>query len=36
VAEHVVVLDTGRVVHSGPARALLDDRDRVHQLLGVA
>jgi branched-chain amino acid transport system ATP-binding protein len=36
VAEHVVVLDTGRVVHAGPARELLDDRDRVHQLLGVA
>jgi branched-chain amino acid transport system ATP-binding protein len=36
VAEHVVVLDTGRVVHSGPARELLDDRDRVHSLLGVA
>jgi len=36
VAEHVVVLDTGRVVHSGPARELLDDRDRVHRLLGVA
>jgi branched-chain amino acid transport system ATP-binding protein len=36
VAEHVVVLDTGRVVHSGSARALLDDRDQVHRLLGVA
>jgi len=36
VAEHVVVLDTGRVVHAGPARELLDDRDRVHALLGVA
>jgi branched-chain amino acid transport system ATP-binding protein len=36
VAEHVVVLDTGRVVHTGPARELLDDRDRVHSLLGVA
>jgi branched-chain amino acid transport system ATP-binding protein len=36
VAEHVVVLDTGRVVHTGPARDLLDDRDRVHSLLGVA
>jgi branched-chain amino acid transport system ATP-binding protein len=35
VAEHVVVLDTGRVVHAGPARELLDDRDRVHSLLGV-
>jgi branched-chain amino acid transport system ATP-binding protein len=36
VAEHVVVLDTGRVVHSGPARDLLDDRDQVQRLLGVA
>jgi branched-chain amino acid transport system ATP-binding protein len=36
VAEHVVVLDTGRVVHSGPARELLDDSERVHALLGVA
>lgn len=36
VAEHVVVLDTGRVVHSGTARELLDDRERVHALLGVA
>jgi len=36
VAEHVVVLDTGRVVHTGPAQELLDDRDRVHSLLGVA
>ena len=35
VAEHVVVLDTGRVVHAGPARELLDDRDLVHSLLGV-
>jgi branched-chain amino acid transport system ATP-binding protein len=36
VAEQVVVLDSGRVVHTGPARELLDDRDRVHSLLGVA
>jgi len=36
VAQHVVVLDTGRVVHIGPARELLDDRERVHALLGVA
>jgi len=35
VAEHVVVLDTGRVVHAGPARELLDDRELVHRLLGV-
>ena len=36
VAEHVVVLDTGRVVHTGPAHELLADRERVHSLLGVA
>ena len=36
VAEHVVVLDTGRVVHTGPAQELLDDGERVHSLLGVA
>jgi branched-chain amino acid transport system ATP-binding protein len=36
VAEHVVVLDTGRVVHAGLARDLLDDRGLVHSLLGVA
>ena len=32
LAEHVVVLDTGRVVYTGLARELLDDRDaRVHR-----
>jgi branched-chain amino acid transport system ATP-binding protein len=36
VAAHVVVLDTGRVVHTGPAGELLADRERVHSLLGVA
>jgi branched-chain amino acid transport system ATP-binding protein len=36
VAEHVVVLDTGRVVHNGPAKELLGDRERIHSLLGVA
>jgi len=36
VAAHVVVLDTGRVVHTGPAADLLADRERVHSLLGVA
>jgi branched-chain amino acid transport system ATP-binding protein len=36
VAAHVVVLDTGRVVHAGPADELLADRERVHSLLGVA
>lgn len=35
LAERVVVVDAGRVVHTGPARALLDDPDRVQQLLGV-
>lgn len=35
VAEEVVVLDGGRVVHAGAARELLGDRDRVHELLGV-
>jgi branched-chain amino acid transport system ATP-binding protein len=35
LAERVVVLDQGRVVHDGPARELLDDRERVHRLLGV-
>jgi branched-chain amino acid transport system ATP-binding protein len=36
VAEHVVVLDQGRVVHMGPASAFLADRGLVHRLLGVA
>ena len=36
LAEHVVVLNTGRVVFTGLARDLLDDRCRVHALLGVA
>lgn len=36
VAEHVVVLDQGRVVHTGPAPAFLADRPLVHKLLGVA
>jgi branched-chain amino acid transport system ATP-binding protein len=36
VAAHVVVLDTGRVVHTGPAPELLADRERIHSLLGVA
>ena len=34
VAEHVVVLDTGRVVHIGPAKELLDDKPMVHRMLG--
>jgi branched-chain amino acid transport system ATP-binding protein len=36
VARDAVVLDTGRVVHAGPAADLLADRGRVQQLLGVA
>ncbi len=35
LAERVVVLDQGRVVQDGAARELLDDRERVHRLLGV-
>jgi branched-chain amino acid transport system ATP-binding protein len=36
VAGDVVVLDQGRVVHTGTARALLADRDLIHRLLGVS
>ncbi|WP_047870196.1 ABC transporter ATP-binding protein [Nocardiopsis sp. RV163] len=36
VAERAVVLDAGRVTHTGPARELLDDADRVRGLLGVS
>jgi len=36
VAENVVVLDQGRVVHTGRATAFLADRAKVHKLLGVA
>jgi branched-chain amino acid transport system ATP-binding protein len=35
VAKQVVVVDGGRVVHTGPADALLGDPDRVKALLGV-
>jgi len=35
VARDAVVLDTGRVVHVGPARELLADKPLVHRLLGV-
>ncbi|WP_159945282.1 MULTISPECIES: ABC transporter ATP-binding protein [unclassified Nocardiopsis] len=35
-ADQAVVLDAGRVVHTGPAPGLLDDADRVRALLGVA
>ncbi len=35
LADSVVVLDSGRVVHTGPAAELLEDRAKVHRLLGV-
>jgi branched-chain amino acid transport system ATP-binding protein len=35
VARDAVVLDTGRVVHIGPAKELLDDKPMVHRMLGV-
>ena len=35
VAQQVVVLDVGRVVHAGPAAELLRDPERVRELLGV-
>ncbi len=35
VARQVVVLDVGRVVHTGPAAELLGDPERVRALLGV-
>jgi branched-chain amino acid transport system ATP-binding protein len=35
VARDAVVLDTGRVVHIGPAKELLADRPMVHRMLGV-
>jgi branched-chain amino acid transport system ATP-binding protein len=36
LARDAVVLDQGRVVHTGPARALLADNQLVRRLLGVA
>jgi branched-chain amino acid transport system ATP-binding protein len=36
VARDAVVLDQGRVVHTGPARELLSDPERVKRLLGVS
>ncbi len=36
VARDVVVLDTGRVVHIGPAKELLADTSMVNRMLGVA
>jgi branched-chain amino acid transport system ATP-binding protein len=35
VAQQVVVLDVGRVVHTGPAAELLGDPERIRELLGV-
>jgi branched-chain amino acid transport system ATP-binding protein len=35
VARDAVVLDTGRVVHIGPARELLASEEMVHRMLGV-
>jgi branched-chain amino acid transport system ATP-binding protein len=35
VAQQVVVLDGGRVVHTGPSAELLRDRTRIQALLGV-
>ena len=31
-----MVIDAGRVVHTGPAAELLDDPDRIQRLLGVS
>ena len=36
LADRVVVIDAGRVVHTGPARELLDDPELVQRLLGVS
>ena len=36
VAGQAVVLDAGRVIHTGPALELLDDAERVRELLGVS
>jgi branched-chain amino acid transport system ATP-binding protein len=36
IADQVVVLDVGRVVHSGPAAAFLDDQELIHRHLGVS
>jgi branched-chain amino acid transport system ATP-binding protein len=35
VARDAVVLDTGRVVHTGPAQELLDDKAMVQRMMGV-
>jgi branched-chain amino acid transport system ATP-binding protein len=36
LADQVVVLDVGRVVHTGPSKAFLDDGQLVHRHLGVS
>ena len=36
LAQHAVVLDQGRVVHTGPAQELLADPERVRRFLGVS
>jgi branched-chain amino acid transport system ATP-binding protein len=36
IADQVVVLDVGRVVHAGPAKAFLDDGELIHHYLGVS
>ncbi|HEV3479089.1 MAG TPA: ABC transporter ATP-binding protein [Gaiellaceae bacterium] len=36
IADQVVVLDVGRVVHAGPAAAFLDDAELIHRHLGVS
>jgi branched-chain amino acid transport system ATP-binding protein len=36
IADQVVVLDVGRVVHTGPATEFLDDSRLVHRYLGVS
>jgi branched-chain amino acid transport system ATP-binding protein len=35
IARDAVVLDTGRVIHIGPASELLGDKPMVHRMLGV-
>jgi branched-chain amino acid transport system ATP-binding protein len=36
IADQVVVLDVGRVVHAGPTAAFLDDPELIHRHLGVS
>jgi branched-chain amino acid transport system ATP-binding protein len=36
IADQVVVLDVGRVVHAGPAKTFLDDPQLIHRYLGVS